>query len=397
MSLLYNCKIFTYLSIVLLLNALTIQQWQLSGQKVALTKPFTVVIDPGHGGKDPGTVWKKIYEKDIVLKISLKLGNYIKNNLPDVKVVYTRQTDVFIDLDKRAPIANKIQADLFISIHVNSSEKSYKPEGLETYFMGPAKSEDNREVAIKENAVIRFEDNYTTKYEGYDPNSPNSFILFSLLQNIHWNQSLKFADNVQKQYFDHTKRYNRGVKQAGFLVLWKTAMPSVLIETGFLTNEDDRKYLTSDKGQNAIAYSIYNAFKLYKEDIESRSKLEGDNPIKDSMPLIILPDTLQIIKDSLNTPFTETSQVKSKIEFLVQVIASNKPITLNSKYFKGLKGIEEFEVNASYKYALGRNTSFNETLKYCKVVKNYFPDAFIIALKDGKIIPLKEALKEIKD
>ena len=368
------------------------------GQSVTKKKTFTVVIDPGHGGKDPGTVWKKVYEKDIALGIALKFGNYIKNNLPDVKVIFTRQTDVFIDLDKRAPVANKNQADIFISIHVNSNDKNPRAEGTETYFMGSTKTEGNLDVARKENAAIRWEDDYATKYEGYSPDSPNSFILFSLLQNTHWKQSLQFANYVQTQFANHAKRTNRGIKQAGFLVLWRTAVPSVLIETGFLTNEEDRKTLTSNHGQDLLAAAIFKAFCNYKNDIENHSVSTNGKYQKDSLPISDDTEAPAGLPDSIVAGASEHTDIeKITTDFLVQIMSSKKPIPLNSHHFKGLKNVEEIRIDDYFKYAVGRKSSFHEVLEYSKVVRNYFPDAFIIAVRNGKIIPVKDALKEIKN
>ena len=392
--------IFKCFIVILLLCIFDIQ---LYGQHIPQKKAFTVVIDPGHGGKDPGTVYKKIYEKDIALAISLKLGNYIKKNLPDVKVLYTRQTDVFIDLDKRAPVANKNQADLFISIHVNSNEKSSKADGTETYFMRSGKAEGNLdEVAKKENAAIRYEDNYTQKYDGYDPNSPSTFIVLSLVQNTHWRQSMHFATYVQSQLGDYAKRPSRGVKQAGFLVLWRIAVPSVLVETGFLSNENDRKMLTSEHGQEVLAMSIFKAFKNYKEEVENGSVAISNNGHKiDSLPIEPKADSLAYVPDTLlnkdNNTSDDNSNNKVQIDFLIQIASSKKPISTNSRNFKGLKNVEEFKASDRYKYAVGRKNSYNEVVNYSKVVKHYYPDAFVIAVKDGKIIPVKEALKEIKD
>jgi len=393
--------IFKCFIVILLLCIFDIQ---LYGQHIPQKKAFTVVIDPGHGGKDPGTVYKKIYEKDIALAISLKLGNYIKKNLPDVKVLYTRQTDVFIDLDKRAPVANKNQADLFISIHVNSNEKSSKADGTETYFMRSGKAEGNLdEVAKKENAAIRYEDNYTQKYDGYDPNSPSSFIVLSLVQNTHWRQSMHFATYVQSQLDDYAKRPSRGVKQAGFLVLWRIAVPSVLVETGFLSNENDRKQLTSEHGQEVIAMSMFRALKNYKEEVENGSVASTNNRHnKDSLPIVTKEDSLPSIPDTMidnenSISDAETNNNKVQIDFLVQIGSSKKAISLSSRNFKGLKNVEEFKSGDKYKYAVGRKSSYNEVVDYSKIVKHYFPDAFVIAVKDGKIIPVKEALKEIKN
>lgn len=396
-SFLFNQTIKFFILIQLLVN----NQGLVCGQTSLQKRTFTVVLDPGHGGKDPGTVWKKVYEKDIALAIALKLGNYIKKNMPDAKVLYTRQTDVFIELDKRAPVANKNQADLFISIHVNSNDKSPKANGSETFFMGIAKSEENLEVAKKENDVITREDNYIRKYEGYDPNAPNSFIALSLVQSTHWKQSLCFASYVQNQFVT-SKRPDRGVKQAGFLVLWRTAVPSVLVETGFITNENDRKLLTSEHGQEVIAMSIYKAIKNYKEGVENGSVIASPGRyLKDSVPVSELKtDSMVVITDTLgdktNTP-GNSEKPKVQIDFLVQVTSSKKQLSLTPKHFKGLKNVEEFKTGDKFKYAVGRKSSYNEVVEYSKIVKNYFPDAFVIAVKDGKIIPLKEALKEIKD
>jgi N-acetylmuramoyl-L-alanine amidase len=227
-----------------------------------------VVIDAGHGGHDPGNMGKKTKEKDIALKVSLKLGKYIEKNIPGVKVVYTRTTDKYLALDERAAIANKNKADLFICIHANSHTTS-KPFGTETFVMGMHKDESNFEVAKRENSVILMDENHEERYEGFDPNSPESYILFSITQSAYQESSLLFAQKVEKQFKSKVGRTSRGVKQAGFLVLWKTTMPSVLIETGFLSNATEEKFLAEEKGQDLMASAIYRAFKEYKSDVES--------------------------------------------------------------------------------------------------------------------------------
>lgn len=239
------------------------------------SKPFrrefkvnTVVIDAGHGGHDPGTKGKKYKEKDIALSVALKVGNYIKENVPGVKVIYTRDKDVYVPLDERAEIANQNKADMFISIHVNSIPNT-TTYGTETWVMGLHKSESNLEVAKRENAVILLDENYQERYEGFDPNSDESYILFSLTQNAYLESSLKMAEKVEKQFKNRVGRNSRGVKQAGFVVLYKTAMPSVLVETGFITNAKEEAYLGSEEGQNLLASGIYRAFKEYKSEIES--------------------------------------------------------------------------------------------------------------------------------
>jgi N-acetylmuramoyl-L-alanine amidase len=229
----------------------------------------TVVIDAGHGGKDPGCVYGKLYEKDIALSVALELGKQIQNNFSDVKVIYTRQTDTFIELYERAAIANRNKANLFISIHVNSST-SPSSSGTETWVMGPHKSEANLNVAMKENSVIQLEENYMLKYDGFDAKSPEAYIIFSLFQNAYLEQSQLLALKIEELQIK-SQRNSRGVKQAGFLVLWKTAMPSVLIETGFISNDEDRTYLASKSGQINLATSIFDAFKYFKSDIEAES------------------------------------------------------------------------------------------------------------------------------
>ncbi len=355
-----------------------------------------IVIDAGHGGKDPGAHGFKSTEKNITLNIALKLGNYIKKYLPDVKVIYTRQTDVFVPLYERAQIANKNQADLFISIHVNSNHNQ-KPYGTETYAMGLAKTIENLEVARKENAVILEEDNYSAKYDGYDPNSSESFIIFSLLQNTYMEQSLNFATYVQSQFKNSAQRTDRGVKQAGFLVLWKTAMPSVLVETGFISNPEEEQFLDSDEGVDQLASAIFRAFKNYKLDIENRS-LTVSSPFNDT----VIHEKQSAVKDS--SPITsvsivpvDTSITDSTIEFLVQISSSKKSIHVNSKFFKGIENIEEIKTEDSFKYVVGRTNSYTTVLSTCKNLKKTFPDAFIIAVRNSKIIPVKEALKEIKN
>jgi N-acetylmuramoyl-L-alanine amidase len=227
----------------------------------------TVVIDAGHGGKDPGTVGKFLKEKDVVLKLAIKVGEYIEKNMPEVKVVYTRKTDKFIELGERAAISNRNKADLFISIHANAiaNPSTY---GTETWVMGLHKSEENLAVAKRENSVIQYEDNYQERYEGFD-NSPESYIMLSLMQNAYLESSLKFADKIEKQFKNKAGRHSRGVKQAGFVVLYKTATPSVLVEAGFLSNETEEKFLGTENGQELIASGIYRAFKEYKSDVES--------------------------------------------------------------------------------------------------------------------------------
>ena len=357
----------------------------------------TVVIDAGHGGKDPGAVGNKGKEKNITLAVALKLGKYIETNFKDVKVIYTRKTDEFIELFKRAQIANINKADLFICIHVNSSKKK-ESFGTETYVMGLHKTEGNLEVAMTENAVITKEDNYQNQYEGFDPYSPEAFIIFSLYQNAYLDQSLKIATKIQEQFSKRVARLDRGVKQAGFLVLWKTSMPSILTEIGFLSNADEAKFLLNDTNQNLIAFAIYRAFKDYKNEMEGNT--QGNTEISDK------DDNVSV--NGSNTENNETGFQKSienmitqinndTVYFRVQIMSSIKKLNVGSENFNGIKGVEEINIDGCYKYIYGKTTTFDEISKVQKEIKQQYPDAFIIAIKNGKKIPVNEAIKQTKN
>lgn len=230
-----------------------------------LAMPYTLVIDAGHGGKDPGAQSKTAKEKNINLAVALAFGKLVEQNCKDVKVVYTRKTDVFVALDERANIANRAKADLFISIHTNATAAKSGPRGTETYTLGMHRAADNLAVAKRENSVITLESNYKKKYEGFDPNSSESYIIFELMQDKNMESSVKLAGLIQKQFRTTAKRIDKGVHQAGFLVLRETSMPSVLIELGYINNTSEAAYLTSKAGVNALAKSIYNAFVAYRK------------------------------------------------------------------------------------------------------------------------------------
>lgn len=365
--------------LILLISLISIQKNVYA--KGIKNKPIVVVIDAGHGGKDTGAIGRKGLEKNIVLSIALKLGKLIENNLKGVKVIYTRKTDVFVELDKRADIANKNKADLFISIHANSSKKS-KPYGAETYVMGLHKTQENLNVAKRENSVIVFEKDYSKKYEGYDPKSSESYIIFSLMQNAYLNQSLAFASLVQDEFKDYAKRYDRGVKQAGFLVLWNTTMPSVLVETGFISNAKEEGYLLSDKGEEITAECIYKALCEYIKSIKNKTVADTTN----------LNITKSVTKNVVKK--TNHNTVDNNILFKIQITSSSKPIPLNSNYFKGLKNIEEHKISSTYKYTIGNNTDYKKIKKMQVSVKQKFPDAFIVAFKNGKKISINDAIKK---
>lgn len=227
-----------------------------------------IIIDAGHGGKDPGALGKIAKEKDIALKVALKLGALIKKNMQHTKIIYTRQKDEFIPIYQRTHLANKNNADVFISLHCNASSKNKSAQGVEFFTMGLEKSSKNLAVTKRENAVILIENKYQKHYKGFNPNSPESHILFSLYQNVYTENSLKLAQYIEAGFKNHTKRKIRGIKQDGLLVLWQTASPSILVEMGFITHIEEEKYLNSELGQNQIAMAIFEGLKIYKEQIE---------------------------------------------------------------------------------------------------------------------------------
>jgi N-acetylmuramoyl-L-alanine amidase len=347
-------------------------------------KLSVLVIDAGHGGEDPGALGKTHIEKDITLGIALKVGKYISEKHNDVKIIYTRKTDVLPALHERAEIANRNNADLFISIHANAN-KNHSISGIETYFMGLHTDEKNMEVAKKENAVITYEKDYSSHYEGYDPNSSESFIIFSLMQNAYLAQSLEFAGDVQESSKKVINRYDRGVKQAGFLVLWKTTMPSVLIEVGFISNEKEEKYMSSEEGQQQIAKAIASAFSDYKSRIESKS-------------VIIASDSNSIIEKEKKDQIPAIAN-EDTILYMVQIVSASNPVDKDAAIFNNCKKIKEkAEVvelfnNGMYKYFIGESGTYTEITEYAAEVKKYFPEAFVVATQNGKIIPLNEAIK----
>ena len=342
----------------------------------------TIVIDPGHGGKDSGTMGTKrfkIYEKHVALSVSLKLGKYISENFPEVEVIYTRNSDVFLELNERTEIANNANADLFISIHCDGFTNP-KPSGASVFVMGMSKLKANMDVAMRENAAIYLEDNYQQKYDGFDPKSPESYIVFSLMQNTYLNQSLSFAEEVENQFSTRANRKSRGVKQAPFYVISRTNMPSILVECGFLTNPKEEEFLHTDIGQDYIASAIFRAFRSYKESIEIEDTKTSQKEVKnDSM---FISKNENVSKEIFNEP---------QLLFKVQIGTFLKSM-LNQKQFIELDA-EEIKVNETYKYYVssGKDKQKAEKLKiYLQDIG--FKGAFLVAFLDGKQISTKEAL-----
>ena len=368
----YSIKLF-FIFLILTISAL-------SASTPEDPKKWVIVIDAGHGGRDSGAQGSISYEKNIALAIALKTGEYLEQNLSNVKVLYTRKNDTFVELQDRASFANKNNADLFISIHANwANGKNIR--GTETFIMGLSKDEQNLQVAMKENEVIMLENDYSTKYEGFDPKSPESYIMFTLMQNIYQEQSTSLASKIQTEYKEKIKRIDRGVKQAGFLVLFMTTMPSVLTETGFITSPEEEKFLNSKQGQDFIASSIFRACREYINELDNKS---GISAVKDQKT-----NQSPNIVNTVSTPSTE-------IQYMVQVSASSSQTEVKPENFKGLTDIIEINSVDRFKYASGRFTDYNEAVKYRKKITDIYPDAFVIAVKENKIVPLQQALEQKK-
>jgi N-acetylmuramoyl-L-alanine amidase len=346
-----------------------------SGPGLKKDGKWVIVIDPGHGGRDPGALGKISREKDINLAIALRTGQYIKDNYKNATVVYTRDNDSTVDLYDRPGIANSNNADLFISIHTNWA-KSGSVTGAETYIMGNSKDEANLEVAMKENEVILLEDDYSAKYEGFDPKSPESYIMFTLMQNVFQKQSTELASKVQVQFSERVNRNDRGVKQAGFWVLFNTTMPSVLIELGFITNATEEKYLNTEEGKDYMASAIFRACRDYMDEIDLKSTISVQEP--------------GLKKEN----GSRASVPEGKTVFMVQVATSGARTEITPENFKGIQDITEINAADRFKYATGIFNEYNDAVKYRKKIEAIYPDAFVIAVKDNKILPLQQALEQ---
>lgn len=381
----------------------------MSCQLIAQDARFVVVLDAGHGGHDPGAIGAISREKDINLSIVLKLGSILERNFKDVKVVYTRKTDVYLTLQERADIVNTNHADLFICIHTNAS-KSSSAIGAETFTLGLAKSKANLDVAMRENSVILLEEDYRTKYKGFDPTSVESYIMFEFMQDKYIDKSVEFSSNIQKQFVNYSHRSDRGVRQAGFWVLHRSACPSVLVEVGFISNPAEERYLSSENGQTEMATSIYNAFVLYKRNHDKMSGRQNSTATqrelivnkKDTGKGIENKEVETVIPEKITTsesaePVSKKNNDSAKVPvFKVQVLASEKKMSKKSPEFKGLKDLDYFEEGGLYKYTIGAENEYEEILKIRSKIASKFPQSFIIAFVGDKKMTAKEALKLVK-
>src|SRR5574344_761770 len=382
-----------------------------------LGKDFVVVIDPGHGGNDPGAIGKSGREKDINLRVALRLGELINANSTNTKVIFTRSNDIFIPLDRRAEIANNAKADLFISIHTNAVARNGQSiSGAETYTLGLHRSEENLEVAKRENSVILVENDYKQRYAGFNPNSSESYIMFEFLQDKNMENSVLFAKRIQSSFKNNVGRTDRGVHQAGFLVLRATSMPSVLVELGYISNANEEQYLISNEGASSMASGIFKAFMTYKRSYESKAKLAvaEDKDEKSEDIIIDVNDSASVEKEIVSAkdsdknvvsyPYPTSSNKKSNIlidkdkpVFKIQIAASNQLLKEKDRAFKGYAPIDYYKENGTYKYTYQSDTDYNKILKISREVRKVFKDAFIIAFKNGEKIDVNEAVKEFKE
>jgi N-acetylmuramoyl-L-alanine amidase len=344
---------------------------------------FVLVIDPGHGGKDTGAIGRKGKEKDVNLAVSSYLGQYIQSEHPDVTVIFTRNRDVFIGLKERADIANKSNANLFISVHTNSiAKKNSEINGAEVYTFGLNRSDENFEVAKRENSVILLEDNYEQKYEGFNPTSSESYIMFEFIVNKYAEQSVNFASMVQKELVETAGRYDRGVKQAAYLVLRESSMPRILIELDFISNPKAEDYLLSEEGQKKLARSVSNAFTLYKKDFDRKM----------SASISVIPKTAdsvaQAIPEEKNVSEETSRKGTPNKVYKVQILASTKKIPANSPELKGYK-VDFYVENKMYKYTYGESSDWNEINRIRKKISKDFKNAFIITFINGIKVPTK--------
>ena len=348
-------------------------------------KPFTVVIDAGHGGVDPGALGRKSHEKNINFKVSNRVGQLIKEAYPEVKIIYTRTTDVKIPLAKRADIANKENANLFISIHSNAS-KNKSANGCQTFTLGAGSDAEAKAAAMYENEVILSEDNFEETYKGFDPRSSESYIIFELMRSHDMEQSVKLAEMVQRGMVKNTALNDRGVSSAGFLVLHRTVMPSILVELGFISNSKDENLIASKEGQEKLAKGIFNGFAeyyaLYGKAKETKKTDAEQKPTAK--------------KESEDTQTEESTAKSGRPVFKIQIMASESQLKSNDKRFKGLKA-DYYKENGVYKYTYGESEDYNEILKLKKQIADKFKDAFVIAFLNGKKTDTRKAIETYKN
>lgn len=393
---------------------------------VSAKDKFTLVIDPGHGGKDVGAVGAISNEKNINLTIALAFGKLVESNLSDVNVIYTRKTDVFIPLKGRADIANKAKADLFISVHTNSVPPTKTPpQGFQVYTLGMHRAKDNLDVAMRENSVISLEKGYEKTYEGFDPRSSESYIMFEILQSANMEKSVELAKLIQRSVCSKASRNDKGVHQAGFLVLRETSMPSCLIELGFITHEEEEQFLNSPRGIDLMARGIYEAFVEYKNRYDGKITIPYRPSKNNQLPVenvldrlstnsqkpvaqVEFPKNINIVRQPrlIQNTTTKTKVYKQNDQdtleegfsdiplFKIQIFAVNRELTLDNELFKGYTNVSVETEGTLNKYMIGANEDYNEIMRLKEEIKPDFPQAFIVAFKNGNRMNVGDAIKE---
>lgn len=383
---------------------------------LAANKRFTLVIDPGHGGHDAGALGAISKEKNINLAVALRFGKYVEQNLPEVRVIYTRKTDVFIPLNERANIANRANADLFISVHTNALPAGKVARGFETYTLGMHRAKDNLDVAMRENSVISMEKDYQQRYQGFDPRSSESYIIFEFIQGKNMERSVELARMIQRGVCDGANRPDKGVHQAGFLVLRETSMPGCLIELGFITTPDEERLLNDDSRVDDIARGIYEAFAKYKNKYDKsvsvpyRAKDSEDVnlpkivPDQEPAPKIRVVTRGKQPKREEATP-EQPKRVEKKVKkaevadapvFKLQIFVGSRNLRKGDAHFKGETDYDSFQEGNLVKYTLGASTNYNEIYRLRKEKLDKFPEAFIIAFKNGQKYDVNQAIREFK-
>ena len=372
---------------------------------------FTLVIDPGHGGHDAGALGAISKEKNINLSVALQFGKYVERNMPDVRVIYTRKTDVFIPLKERANIANRANADLFISVHTNALPAGKIARGFETYTLGMHRAKDNLDVAMRENSVISMERGYQQTYQGFDPRSSESYIIFEFIQGKNMERSVELARNIQRKVCSGANRPDKGVHQAGFLVLRETSMPSCLIELGFITTADEENLLNDASRVDDISRGIYEGFAQYRNkydksisvpyraaDTESVSvaRIVSDKKQEQPERRSENVDTAPRRTVAQNKPAQQKANVADAPVFKLQIFVSNRTLRKGDAHFKGETDYASFQEGNMVKYTMGASTNYNEIYRLRKSLAEKFPEAFIIAFKNGKKYDVNQAIREFK-
>lgn len=382
----------------------------------AANKRFTLVIDPGHGGHDAGALGAISKEKNINLAVALRFGKYVEQNLPEVRVIYTRKTDVFIPLNERANIANRANADLFISVHTNALPAGKVARGFETYTLGMHRAKDNLDVAMRENSVISMEKDYQQRYQGFDPRSSESYIIFEFIQGKNMERSVELARMIQRGVCDGANRPDKGVHQAGFLVLRETSMPGCLIELGFITTPDEERLLNDDSRVDDIARGIYEAFAKYKNKYDRSVSVpyRASDSEDVNIPKIVpdqepAPKTRVVTRGKQPKREEATPEQPKRVEkkvkraevadapvFKLQIFVGSRNLRKGDAHFKGETDYDSFQEGNLVKYTLGASTNYNEIYRLRKEKLEKFPEAFIIAFKNGQKYDVNQAIREFK-